>query len=139
MITYGMQKETVTSIDAATKQAVNSVKRNLVALQKAAAEYERSCVAYFKQVLIATGLSQKVVNKETGKVGKIRIVHGRYHSLEYPMELRFFPDDEKPKKKPDKLQQHENGRQILASYFLCMQPNNELSEYLKQNFEPYHE
>lgn len=138
MITYGMQKETVTSIDAATKQAVNSVKRNLIALQKAAAEYERSCVAYFKQVLTATGLSQKVVNKETGKVGKIRIVHGRYHSLEYPMELRFFPDDEKPKKKSNKLQRHENGKQILASYFLCMQPNNELSEYLKQNFEPYH-
>ena len=111
MITYGMQKETAASIDAATKQAVNSVKRNLIALQKAAAEYERSCVAYFKQVLTAAGLSQKVVNKETGKVGKIRIVHGRYHSLEYPMELRFFPDDEKPKK-PDKLQQHENGRQM---------------------------
>lgn len=90
MITYGMQKETAASIDAATKQAVNSVKRNLIALQKAAAEYERSCVAYFKQVLTAAGLSQKVVNKETGKVGKIRIVHGRYHSLEYPMELRFF-------------------------------------------------
>lgn len=90
MITYGMQKETAASIDVATKQAVNSVKKNLIVLQKAAAEYERSCVAYFKQVLTATGLSQKVVNKETGKVGKIRIVHGRYHSLEYPMELRFF-------------------------------------------------
>lgn len=70
MITYGMQKETAASIDVATKQAVNSVKKNLIVLQKAAAEYERSCVAYFKQVLTATGLSQKVVNKETGKVGK---------------------------------------------------------------------
>lgn len=90
MITYGMQKETAASIDVATKQAVNSVKRNLIVLQKAAAEYERSCVAYFKQVLTATGLSQKVVNKETGKVGKIRIVHGRYHSLEYPMQRKFW-------------------------------------------------
>ena len=52
-----MQKETAASIDVATKQAVNSVKKNLIVLQKAAAEYERSCVAYFKQVLTATGLS----------------------------------------------------------------------------------
>ena len=34
MITYGMQKETAASIDVATKQAVNSVKKNLIVLQK---------------------------------------------------------------------------------------------------------
>ena len=93
---------------------------------------------FYQCIQLLSALAEKKIIQRDPE-NKNNILVYRSVGTEYPMELRFFPDDEKPKKKLDKLQQHENGRQILASYFLCMQPNNELSEYLKQNFEPYYE
>lgn len=111
---------------------------------EAIAEHEQMCQAYFQSILQQTGLSEKVIQIWTGKVGILKPVQGKFLPAEEPVEIRFFSEEEQKaesvqestKIKP--LSKQIAGEQILASHFLYGK-KKELQSYLKRHYRPYPE
>lgn len=61
---------------------------------EAIAEHEQMCQAYFQSILQQTGLSEKVIQIWTGKVGILKPVQGKFLPAEEPVEIRFFSEEE---------------------------------------------
>lgn len=122
-----------------------SIEETKEKMLEAIAEHEKMCQAYFQNILQQTGLSEKVVQIWTGKVGTLKPVQGKFLPAEEPVEIRFFSEEEETEMKFEQenskikpISHQIAGEQILASHFLYGK-QKELQSYLKRHYRPYHD